>query len=396
MRLPIEQSFRVLVDSLHLRVLVYHHRATGRGIGTAHAPVLFVHGSSFPSALAAGFRFDGVSWLDDLAARGFDVWALDFLGYGGSDRYAAMREAPFANPPLGRAPDAARQILAAAQFITARTRSSRVSIVAHSWGTIPAGLFAEDHPTLLDRLVDFGPVAQRDGKPDTTAQPAYAFVTEDEQRARFNGYVPVGEPHVLDPRHFAVWGPAYMATDSSSGSRSPASVEVPNGPSIDVGEAWSGHLGYDPGRIRSPVLIIRGEWDVVTRDADAHWLWDALSHAPLKRDIKISRATHVMHLESARHQLYAEVAEFLAGGDSTAKSATRARTPSAGSDSDRTIHLAGLGASKGPVQLCGIDTRAGLRTAVDSINGRGGVRLHGGGRAQLAFTDDDRCTIPAR
>ena len=191
-----EETFRVLVDSLQLRVLIHHHRPTRRGIGTGLAPVLFVHGSSFPTALAAGFKFDGVSWMDDLAARGFDVWGLDFLGYGGSDRYAAMRDAPFANPPLGRAPDAARQILAAVQFIRARTQAPRVSIVAHSWGTVATGVFAADHPTLLDRLVDFGPVAQRSGPADTTTEPAYSFVTEDDQRTRFNGYVPAGEPLV--------------------------------------------------------------------------------------------------------------------------------------------------------------------------------------------------------
>jgi hypothetical protein len=61
------------------------------------------------------------------------------------------------------------------------------------------------------------------------------------------------------------------------------------------------------------VLLIRGEWDNAARDADAEWLWKALSHSVLKRDVKIGRATHDMELESARHQLYAEVMAFLAG-----------------------------------------------------------------------------------
>jgi pimeloyl-ACP methyl ester carboxylesterase len=309
---PVNEVFRVMVDSLKLHVLVRHHRPTGRGIGDEHSPILFVHGSSFPSALAAAFKFDGVSWMDGLADKGFDVWALDFIGYGGSDRYREMRDAPFAHPPVGRAPEAERQILAAVRFIIARTGSSRVSLIAHSWGTIPAGLMAGDSPTLIDRLVDFGPVAQREGQPDTTTRPAFAFVTEQEQRTRFNGYVPAGESPVLDPHQLESWERAYLATDSTSRTRSPASVEVPNGPSADVAAAWSGHLPYDPGRIVAPVLIIRGEWDVVTRDADARWLWNALSHAALRRDVKLSRATHVMHLESARRQLYAEVATFLA------------------------------------------------------------------------------------
>lgn len=47
-----------------------------------HAPgpgpiVLYVHGSTFPSALSVAYRLDGRSWMDDLRARGFDVAATD-------------------------------------------------------------------------------------------------------------------------------------------------------------------------------------------------------------------------------------------------------------------------------------------------------------------------------
>src|SRR5689334_7826963 len=61
---------------------------------SGHAlPVLFIHGASFPSALAFDFRMDGQSWMDKLAARGFDVYALDFPGYGLSDRYPGAAQA---------------------------------------------------------------------------------------------------------------------------------------------------------------------------------------------------------------------------------------------------------------------------------------------------------------
>jgi pimeloyl-ACP methyl ester carboxylesterase len=90
---------------------------------------------------------------------------------------------------------------------------------------------------------------------------------------------------------------------------------VPYGPVADIDLAWSGSFPYEPAQIRVPVLIVRGEWDAVTKNADAHWLYDRLRNAPIKRDVTISRGTHVMHLEASRFQLYREVQSFLEGGD---------------------------------------------------------------------------------
>ena len=69
-------------------------------------PVLFIHGSSFPSALAAGFRMGGVSWMDELAGHHFDCYALDFLGYGYADRYP---DKPL-DSPVSQAPGRAAQV----------------------------------------------------------------------------------------------------------------------------------------------------------------------------------------------------------------------------------------------------------------------------------------------
>lgn len=283
--------------------------------------VLFVHGATFPSALAAGYRFDGHSWMDDLSDAGFDVWALDFAGYGESDRYPEMREPPDAHSPLGRADVCSRQIAEAIRFVRARQRAPTVSIVAHSWGTVPAGLYATQDPSSLNRLVLFGPVTQRHEAAEpqksgaASREPAYDFVTIQAQRDRFYGYVPSGEAPVLEARHFDRWAPAYLASDPTSGARMPPSVQVPFGPSTDTEEAWAGTLAYDPACIVCPTLIVRGEWDSVTTDADAHWLYRALRACPLKRDVVISRATHVMHLESSRYQLYREVQIFLEASD---------------------------------------------------------------------------------
>ena len=67
--------------------------------------------------------------------------------------------------------------------------------------------------------------------------------------------------------------------------------------------------------MRAPVAIIRGEWDGLMLDDDAKWLFDAFTQSTEKRDIKIGRATHLMHLEENRYALYREAQTFLDVGD---------------------------------------------------------------------------------
>jgi pimeloyl-ACP methyl ester carboxylesterase len=98
-------------------------------------------------------------------------------------------------------------------------------------------------------------------------------------------------------------------------SRAIPGGKTPSGAFQDIFDAWTGELAYDPARIRAPVAIIRGEWDGMCTDADARWLFDALRGSSLRRDIKIGRATHLMHLETGRRALYRETETFLAGDD---------------------------------------------------------------------------------
>jgi hypothetical protein len=90
---------------------------------------------------------------------------------------------------------------------------------------------------------------------------------------------------------------------------------VPSGAFQDIFDAWAGDFAYDPALVRAPVAIIRGEWDAYCTDQNARWLFDALSTSPIKRDIKIGRGTHLMHLETMRGALYRESIAFRSGGD---------------------------------------------------------------------------------
>jgi pimeloyl-ACP methyl ester carboxylesterase len=141
------------------------------------------------------------------------------------------------------------------------------------------------------------------------------MVTVENQWARFVEDVPRGETPVLSRAHFDDWGKLYLESDGESRNRDPAAVKTPSGPFNDILRAWHGELAYDPALVQAPVAIIRGEWDGLVPDADAAWLFDAFTASPVKRDIKISRATHLMHLETMRYALYRESIAFLLAGD---------------------------------------------------------------------------------
>jgi pimeloyl-ACP methyl ester carboxylesterase len=328
---PREQHFWIESPQPHLQLFL-RHLAPPINRSASVRPVIYVHGATFPSALSIAHRFDGYSWRDALCEAGFDVWSFDFLGYGFSDRYAEMNQPPEANKPLCRAQDASEQLETAVRFILQYHAVPSLSIISHSWGSMPTCRFAGRHPTMVDRIVPFAPIARREPRryEGAPAAPAWRFVTLEEQWARFVEDVPPREPPVLARAHFEEWGERYLDTDPESRSRDPASVKIPTGPFSDILRGWHGELGYDPSLVRAPVAIIRGAWDGLITDEDARWLFDAFAASPIKRDIKISRGTHLMHLEEMRYALYRETTAFLMGDDqaATTLSVTTAHKPS--------------------------------------------------------------------
>lgn len=308
----IEQQFRIPgpIDglSLFLRFLPARTPST-------RPPVLYVHGATFPSALSIAYRFcDGRSWRDALNGAGFDVWGLDFYGFGQSDRYPEMAQPAADNAPLCVTDGAKQQVEAAARFILAHHRAARLSLISHSWGSMPAAAFAVHHPDLTHRLVLFAPIGPRGPRryEQPATFPAWRIVTLDDQWTRFTEDVPAGQS-VLSRSDFDAWGARYLDSDPEARTRSPAGVKTPLGPFSEIIKAWHGQLPYDPAEVKAPVAIVRGEWDGLLQDHDARRLFDAFSNAPNRRDIKIARGTHLMHLECMRTALWQESASFLAG-----------------------------------------------------------------------------------
>jgi pimeloyl-ACP methyl ester carboxylesterase len=176
---------------------------------------MYVHGATFPSALSIAYSFEGRgSWATALTDAGFDVCALDFQGFGGSERYPEMDQPPEAHGPLCLAADAARQLEAAVRFVLDRTGESSLSFISHSWGSMPLGLLAARRPTWLRRIVMFAPLFRREGPRYTSRPtlPAWKLVTIEDQWRRFVEDVPPSQPPVLSRARTSTPGPSPIST----------------------------------------------------------------------------------------------------------------------------------------------------------------------------------------
>jgi pimeloyl-ACP methyl ester carboxylesterase len=295
------------------RIQVRRWRSRGR------PAVLYIHGATFPSALSVGYRFaDGKAWEDSLHEAGFDVWALDFQGFGGSERpHEFDLPVSCGSVPL-QSGDAVAQIGRAIAFIQERTSLVKVSLIAHSWGGVCAARFASERPDSVGKLVLFAPPLMRPranvgGAPAAgEPEPARAWeeVTLADQLTRFVRDTPADHPSVLAEPTLAHWGPLWLATDPQSGSRSPPTVKVPGGFSVDLDNLWKGIDLYDPSKIKCPTLLVRGEWDSVCNDADAA-LFQSRIGAEQFVDAVIPKSGHLAHLETNRPLLWAATNGFL-------------------------------------------------------------------------------------
>lgn len=291
--------------------------------GAAASPartVLCVHGATYPASTGFDLPLAGVSWMDYIAGRGFDVWSVDLRNYGRSTREAAMAGPPEAAPPLTTADQAVADLAAAARFIRERRGVPRLVHLGWSWGTVLSGRFAAENPALVERLVLYAPVwAAEGGAPAIGGQGpigAYRTVTRAAARERWLAGVPdARRGSLVPPGWFEHWADATFATDPEGARRTPSVLRAPNGVVADLRENWgAGRPTYDPAKITAPTLLTVAEWDRDTPPERAYALFPLLTASPGKRLVALGEGTHSIMLERNRGALFGAVQVFLEEG----------------------------------------------------------------------------------
>ncbi len=280
----------------------------------ADRTVLFVHGGTFPGSASFDLALDGTSWMDWMARRGYDVYALDIRGYGRSGRPAAMAGPAEAAPPAVDTATALKDVSKAVDYIASRRGVQRVTLVGWSWGATLAGLYATEAGTRVERLVLLAPQWLRPAPAvEAGALGAWRAIRLDGLRERWLRDVPEPERKDLVPTAWqAAWIEALKHSDPVGAAMDPPALKVPNGVAADALATWAaGKPAWDPARISVPTLVVQGEWDVDSPPAMGLAVFAKLSRAPQRRYVLVGEATHMVMLEKNREQLFRAVQGFL-------------------------------------------------------------------------------------
>lgn len=304
------EVFRVGSDA-GIELQLSNKHAAGGSKHPGERIVLFVHGATFPASSTFDVELPGGTWMGHLAVNGYDVYALDIRGYGGSTRPASMSQPPEANAPFAGVREAVRDIGAAVDYILARRRVSQLALIGWSWGTTTSAAFAAGNPAKVGKLVLVSPVWL--GVQPPVYQGAYRTSNHDAARAFALRGMPKERIDEIAPlATFDAWWAATLATDPDGARQSPPVVRAPNGALEDLAKYWAaGKPTYQPADIRAPTLLVVGEWDAITPPAMALDLNGALVNARERRLVIMSEATHFMAIEKHRMRLIREVQNFL-------------------------------------------------------------------------------------
>src|SRR5438477_4150514 len=300
-----------------VELFVRNKHPAGKQAFSADKIVLFVHGATYPAETAFDLPIEGLSMMDLIASRGYDVYLVDVRGYGRSTRPAEMSQPPGANKPIVSTKVAAHDLGAAVDFILKKRHVSKINVMGWSWGTSIAGLYTSENNNRVNRLVLYAPqwIRTEPRAPAAANAPplgAYRLVSKDSARERWLKGVPEDKKaDLIPPGVFDAWADATWATDPDSSKQNPPMLRAPNGVAEDNANYWTaGRALYDPTKISVPTLILHAEWDADLPSYLAQGYFAQLKNAPYKRLIELSEGTHTVMLEKNRMQFFHELMGF--------------------------------------------------------------------------------------
>jgi alpha-beta hydrolase superfamily lysophospholipase len=259
-------------------------------------PVLFLaHGSSVSSRPTYDLHVPGhgeYSLMDKFAEYGFDVWTMDFEGYGRSSRTDGNSDIA----------SGVEDLKVAANVILRETGQKRFHLYGESSGALRAGAFAMARPDCVGRMVFVSLTWTGQGSPTLTGRAALldyyrTHNTRPRDRAMINSIFTRDKPGTSDKAVAEAMADAELRFGDS----------VPTGTYLDMITKLP---LVDPARLSMPVLIARGEYDGIATEDDVLNFFKNLK-APEREFVVLPGASHAVALGINRRQLWYVMKSFL-------------------------------------------------------------------------------------
>src|SRR5258708_4765901 len=271
-----------------------------RGVATrpeqGKRPVLFLaHGSSVSSRPTFDLSVPGhgdYSLMDQFAGYGFDVWTMDFEGYGRSSQTTG-------NSDIAAGVE---DLKAASKVVLKETGQTRFHLYGESSGALRAGAFAMVQPERVERLVLVSFTWTGQGSPTLAKR------SESVEYFRTHNRRPRGRDTIRS-----------IFTRDQPGTSDPAVAEAMADAELQFGETvpTGSYLDMttklpivDPLKIKSPVLIARGEYDGIATEDD---LLNFFRKLPVqdRQFVVLPGASHSVALGTNRQQFWHVMRSFL-------------------------------------------------------------------------------------
>jgi pimeloyl-ACP methyl ester carboxylesterase len=309
------EEHRIPSDTPGIELYIRNKRPKSLAHWSAGKTIVMVHGATFSSGSLYDVPLGGMSLMDYLALRGYDVHAVDVRGYGRSSRPETMEADAELNPPLVNTDVGVRDLTTAVEFVLKLRDLARVNIFAMSWGGTVAGAFAARAGGKIEKLALLAPQWLSDQPiPIDAGGPlaSYRLVPVLESKARWLSTAPeYARASLVPDGWFEQWAEVTLAEDPWSRSKTPNRLRATNGPIQDIRDYWrAGRPYYQPSDITAPVLLIHGEWDIDVPINLALAYFQELRSARYRRWVEIGEATHLALMEKNRLQAFKAVADF--------------------------------------------------------------------------------------
>jgi pimeloyl-ACP methyl ester carboxylesterase len=279
-----------------IKLYLFRKNAGPAPSGHSTRPILFLcHGSSVSSRPTFDLEVPGhgeYSLMNKFVEFGFDVWTMDFEGYGRS------------SPSAGNSniADGVEDLKAASLIVEQETGQPGFHLYGESGGALRAGAFAVAQPASVRRLVLAAFTWTGKGSSTLTkrAESLDSYRTHNlrpRDRDAIRSIFTRDKPGTSDPAVAEAMADAELKFGDSA----------PTGTYLDM----SANLPLvDPTKLRSPVLIVRGEYDGIATEEDLLNFFRSLP-VPDREFVILPGAAHSVALGTNRSQLWHTMRAFL-------------------------------------------------------------------------------------